>query len=488
MDSRGAILRYKKDKSDKDIAKFIIKCFLTKNFDSILTVVKGLPEINGDLPLETDDLKASFLWTAVLFNDLYVTRELLYRGNCNVNTLGSCKSQDFNNVTPLYVACSLGEDYYWIFRTLVSKSDTTRDSLMTVVARCNTECNCIEMWNWLLFYGANVDDTDTGGNTALHWAILKNKYKCIEYLLYCRADPYIKNDDQENALILFVTKLAQRYDDDDDDDGDDDDIESKMKLLNFFILALEKYNYYFNYNVIYELFGALNNNLHRKKDIWRKSLEKGTEKTIIEPDEKLLSVIGDDKREFKTHEDLDDINSDIDYAIQDVFICQRVLSHGHPLNILSLKKLLNYDNGLKMLTYLLEYIFSDDDKEIYYVINSFPKYRMNCFTFDEVYNFMDKFLRKLVRRKLFMGNEDDMSCFYFLKAIEELCDLIYKIYETFGADEMKSDKLKYFLKEKLFKANLESFGIDKKFPITIFSLLKKYADRDISFYNVLISL
>lgn len=58
----------------------------------------------------------------------------------------------------------------------------------------------------LIKLNANPHMVDTTGNTALHWAVVKNKMRIIEILLYFGADPNQKNKTGASSFMLSAIK------------------------------------------------------------------------------------------------------------------------------------------------------------------------------------------------------------------------------------------------------------------------------------------
>ena len=489
---KQVVSQYKRNKNDKFIAEYLLQYFLNHETNSLMDVVNNLPYISGDLQLENDDIKASFLWMAVFSNNVLLTKKLLYNGNCNINTIGTYKTENFINVTPIFIACSLGNDYIEMFHTLLTnctKTNTIDQNGYTPLMKTvfyNNEFNSIEICNWLLFHNADINMKDNKGNTVLHWAIFKNKYKYFAYLLHRQADPFIKNKNKDNSIISFIINLVQYRDDGNDDDHND--IELKISLLDFLIKELEKNNH-ICHNVIYELFGAIlfPTNIYTQKMIWSKSLEKSMEKVTIE-DKKLLNVIGYNKYEFKTREDLNRVVSELDCMIQSTFICQRILSKGHPLIMKNLKRIIyyyenneNFTDFMNMLMYLLEYIDDNDDEGIHYIIYFFSIDILNKCDFIDIFNFINDFSKKLIKRRdrimEITSTTLEINWKSHYGAIYHLCSVIYDLYHTFKHDKTYLKKLKNFLEKKLIPANLEVLEIYGSYKV-------KYSVLDILTHKI----
>ena len=372
------------------IGNFIMERFLSKKFNDIVDIVNSLPHINGDLQLKKDDnVKVTLFWLVVLMNDTSLTSILLDRGNCDVNTLGTYKSRKFFQATPLYVACALGRKYIKIITILLEecKADvniTDRDGytplMKTTICSLLNPQDAIEITNILIFYGANVNYAveKSGGNTALHYALEygnnNNNYEHAKYLISRGADPFnIKNSANANAVILFAIYLAKKHDEylDDDDDECAEEFEAKKVILQGFVNELVKSRYFEDgddhVETLFRLFGAAFYPfiVRYKKYFWLNAIDyrERRRKKVLNTsvaDKRFSDIVGTDKCEFQTFDDLKLIESKIDCLIQSIFISQRILGPKHGLTIELLRELcLEYEEDKRRL--LSQYIKEIDN-------------------------------------------------------------------------------------------------------------------------------
>ena len=354
---------HKKPHDKIAIGNFILEQFLNKNFNDIVNIVNSLPHINGDLRLIKDDnINVTLFWLAVLMNDASLVSILSDRGDCNVDILGTYKSRKFFRATPLSVACAFGREYMNVITTLLEKCKadvniTDNDGYTPLIRMTTTLLNpreAIDISNILIFYGANINYAiPDSGNTALHCALeqgnnnnTNNHYEYAKYLITRGADPInIKNATNVNALIKFAIYVAKQHDEYlDDDDGKEEEFEAKKVNLTTFIKALKK-NCYFkededDIETLFRLFGAAYSPfiIKYKKFFWLNAINPHQRKkqkplNYLYNDDDFLNIVGEDKCEFQTIEDLNLIESIIDCLIQSIFIFQRILGPKHDLTI-----------------------------------------------------------------------------------------------------------------------------------------------------------
>ena len=120
----------------------------------------------------------------------------------------------------------------------------------------------------------------------------------------------------------------------------------KKEKLRVFIneLIKSKYSKPEDIEMIYRLFGAAfhpPNKVTCKKIFWTSAIKYqdrkipflNRKKITFNEDENFLDIVGRDKYEFKTLEDINLIRSEIDGLIQSIFICQRFLGPKHKMTI-----------------------------------------------------------------------------------------------------------------------------------------------------------
>jgi ankyrin repeat protein len=127
---------------------------------------------------------------------IYSNSNTIY--NCSVNT--KCKG-----FTRLMHAIAYNLENYIITETdlkeINKKNELGWTALMICCANDSNNINLID----LLKNGANVNLKNIGGNTALIFAVIKQKITFIQLLLEYAADPNIKNNDGWSALLVSCT-------------------------------------------------------------------------------------------------------------------------------------------------------------------------------------------------------------------------------------------------------------------------------------------
>ena len=362
------------EEETKSVDNIILNFFLKKKYKNIYTLVDKLQYIDGNLQLDDDDnnIKVSLFWLAVLMNDVSLMSLLLKRGNCNVNTLGTYKSRNFFKATPLYVACALGYKFMdAIVILLKNKADVNITDKYGYTPLIKTICStkpleAITIANYLLLYNADINHTDIDGNTVLHYSIaysngLYNLY--ARYLIRRGADPInikSKTFSNLNAGMLYIIPLAQHFNDDDDDVDDDFKIMCLMSFIDK-ILVKSKYSTLKDVETMYRICGAAFNSSSSsssdkfnvmKKYFWKKALEYRKDEEKEEEEEEggryykhFSNIIGKDKYEFRTIQDVELINSKIDNLIQSIFISLRILGPTHGLTRNLLEQLLEEEDS-----------------------------------------------------------------------------------------------------------------------------------------------
>jgi ankyrin repeat protein len=63
----------------------------------------------------------------------------------------------------------------------------------------------------LIKFGANVDDEDFVGRTALHLAAGNNYLEAVKFLLYESANPFKTNREGKTPINLTTNSLIKRY-------------------------------------------------------------------------------------------------------------------------------------------------------------------------------------------------------------------------------------------------------------------------------------
>ena len=358
----GVMQQQQQQEETISIGNIILNFFLDKKFKEIYILVDKLQYIDGNLQLDNDDnINVSLFWLAVLMNDVSLMSLLLKRGNCNVNALGTYKSRNFFKVTPLYVACASGYKYMnAIVILLKNKADVNITDIYgytpfikAIIGSGTKPTEAITIAKYLLLYNADINYTDIYGNTVLHYSITcsNNLYNlCARYLIRQGADPInIKSQtfSNLNAGMLYIIHLAQH-------DNIDDDLKF-MYLMSFIDKSLVNSKYSTNKEIetMYRICGAAFNPSsssdkfnEKKKCFWKKALECLKDDDDDEREgggiyyKNFSNIVGIDKHEFRTIQDLEMINSKIDSLIQSIFISLRILGPRYWLTKNLLKQLL----------------------------------------------------------------------------------------------------------------------------------------------------
>ena len=214
-----------------------------------------------------------------------ILNELLQRGNCNVNALGTYKDGNFFEATPLYVACALGCDLSIIELLLDNNADPNipdQDGYTPLMATTRyskqnrqQRTRAINIANYLLWRGAYINAVDKlDENTVLHLAIDSGDNLYTRFLIQHGADPFnIKNRYNLNALTLFAKTVAGKK--------IDDGYRLKVNHLKGFINELRQSKHFDEKHIqtVYKLFGVAYYpfNLEYIKSFWKNliTLEKG---------------------------------------------------------------------------------------------------------------------------------------------------------------------------------------------------------------------
>ncbi|CAD8136549.1 unnamed protein product [Paramecium octaurelia] len=118
-------------------------------------------------------------------------------------------AKDSNDQTCLHFACSSGN--FQIAYHLIQKGSylNEQDCDGCTPLMISVKGNLIDIVTLLVYNKANVDRQDFSMNTPLHVALENNSLEIIQILLKYKADPYIKNAENINALQLISNTEQQ---------------------------------------------------------------------------------------------------------------------------------------------------------------------------------------------------------------------------------------------------------------------------------------
>lgn len=168
-----------------------------------------LLERNKDFDLNTTYEGMTLLLRATLGGLVPVVAYLLERGaNPNI--------KNREGMIPLDSVTDLNSD---LFKLLASKTNKDhiaesvpkRKNLLMLDAISAIDKNDINALETLFKQGLEINQTDQGGWTLLHWAVLNKNEKIVKYLLRHKADPSIKSKDDLVPIQLLMSDQSNIF-------------------------------------------------------------------------------------------------------------------------------------------------------------------------------------------------------------------------------------------------------------------------------------
>lgn len=156
---------------------------------------KGLYEVQEDKSIHT----VTPLWCASVAGKLKVV-EVLLRHGANVNSVSDTGS------TPVRSACFM--THTDIVKLLVEYGADIQKSNYNGGTCLINSVQSVELCEFLLKSGANVNAQDIQNKTALHYAIQEHRLDTAKLLLKYGADPYIESRYKDDALQITCLKGA----------------------------------------------------------------------------------------------------------------------------------------------------------------------------------------------------------------------------------------------------------------------------------------
>ena len=124
------------------------------------------------------------------------TVDILLKSNAD-----PCKLDEYHSTTPLHIACERG--FHRIAERLLEAGANVNDCGAglppLIFAITNRHQQCLEV---LLKHKADVNVTDSRGNTALHIAVSNSDATSVNLLLDYGADPFAKTRDDDTLVVL----------------------------------------------------------------------------------------------------------------------------------------------------------------------------------------------------------------------------------------------------------------------------------------------
>ena len=462
------IATYIEKENDKEyLADYLLKYCLNYQYHWFREVVEKL-NIYGDFILENKQkkIKASVFWFAVFsFDERYSSfiNNLISRGNCNINSLGTLTDRQLYDVPPLYVACAL--NYPKCIDILINAGvDANFPNKFGITPLMLAARHRLEDHDELIAdklistHLVNLNAQNNKGNTALHYAIDMRNYKYAGYLIRAGIDPFLKNNNGHDALTLFALTLGHDYDPNYDDDKDS--IQNRKYVLKLFSDELMRKYENINLSKIYYLLGASLEpfDLIWQKRLWKLAL-KSQQRSKIE-DKQFIKVT--DKREFKTDKDIDTIHSEIDSVIQCIFILQRIVEPNDSVIKRRFKLLLRLyiinnkeSKSKKLLEYVLDYNRKHNADNEYKIIKrnlKFIKHFIEDFDFDYIYEIITDIFETFTNL-----NNDENNVDLYNDIILVLSGILYYlfVYCRNSGNVNHLNKLRCFVDEKIAPAKLK---------------------------------
>lgn len=260
---------------------------------------RGQYEVSDDRSVHT----VTPLWCAAVAGK-YSVVDVLVRYGADVNSMSDTGS------TPVRSACYM--THLDIVRLLVThKADIQKPNFNGGTCLINS-VQSVELCEFLLKHGANVNAQDIQCKTALHYAIQEHRFETTKLLLKFGADPFLESRYADDALQTACLKGA-------------------AEIFQFLIDSLP----YSAERIAssFELLGSTlldeHHDSQRALQYWRAACEvrerAGVSKQIQLPKKQYRN-----SSEFVNREELENLSLDLDaMRIQSLIICERILGVEH---------------------------------------------------------------------------------------------------------------------------------------------------------------
>ena len=260
---------------------------------------RGLYEVPDDHSVHN----VTPLWCAAVAGKLKVV-EMLVRFGADVNSVSDTGS------TPVRSACFM--THLDIVKLLVgNKADIQRPNYNGGTCLINS-VQSVELCEFLLQNGANVNAQDIQKKTALHYAIQEHRFETTKLLIKYGANPFLESKYKDDALQTACLKGA-------------------AEIFNYLIDNVE----YSAERVAsaFELLGSTfldeHHDSQKTLQYWRAACDIREKYSLHKPMHKCLNHYGDN-REFLTRSELDIMSLDLDaMRMQSLLICERILGTEH---------------------------------------------------------------------------------------------------------------------------------------------------------------
>lgn len=298
---------------------------------------RGQYEVQDDRSVHT----VTPLWCAAVAGKYRVV-DVLVRYGADVNSMSDTGS------TPVRSACFM--THLDIVKLLVNnKADIQKPNFNGGTCLINS-VQSVELCEFLLQHGANVNAQDIQCKTALHYAIQEHRFETTELLLHFGADPFLESRYKDDALQTACLKGAA---------------EIFQYLIDTLPYSAERIASAF------ELLGSTfldeHHDSQRALQYWRAACEvrekAGTPKQIQLPKKQYRYA-----SEFLERSELESLSLDLDFLrLQSLIICERILGVQHKDMIYKLMyrgaayaDSLQYQHCIDLWKYALELRISKD--------------------------------------------------------------------------------------------------------------------------------
>ena len=471
---------YRESKDINLIKKYLSYCFQfnvkrIKDIFDTFTV-----DINIKFYIYNTSYYASCLWAAVNIGNLDLVTFFLEKG-CNVDE--SCSF----SITPLHLAAYLS--HYEIVKVLI---ETGKANVNTMNKYKTTplmwSCDSLEMCKYLISNSnVKMDLKDNCGKNVLHWALQSESYDCFLYLLQQNGNDLnllfdSNNNDKESAFAKFILSLGFSW---------ELPLESKISTLQKFIVIISHSKKCLA--LTYDLFGATLSSINDKilkKYFWEKSIINIQNKRVLpfsvyedydnyyfwKDDienkhfyfEKFISILDSTviSKECITSDDLNALNSDIDFYIQSILIYMRILNIHHPQihrELLCLancyQRQMSYDKVIDIYVYTLE--ISVMDTSISIMLNEFYDFfhqNLLYVEFETIFHFFCYFIRKftnVIKKEVIKKDWEYTTYYNYDDTLVVLSKIFFLLYSLSLKDDNKAtSELRDFATKYLIPLNL----------------------------------
>lgn len=468
---------YGKTKNKKLLLNnFLNYCFINKKVDDMKSIIDKFKLDNKKILIfnkKNLSFKISLVSISVLWNDKDFVEYVLntnhkYDINSDYSSYYSQRNSflKFENLTPLFIAVKYTKNREIIDLLIQYGADINAKNFTKSIAFINikfknhvTNEERNAYYDFLISRGANINEQDISGNTALNYTIIENNFDVALHLINkCGANPRLLNKNMRNGFMEFIINLNRS----DYHNGNNwvisppynTKIEYVEKLLLITNNEEEK-------NEIYDLFAAcIKNNPFLKANYFNKVKKYKT----LHND--LNSRHYRQKFNLIVRNDMDN-----DLYIPSVKVFNRLLNFydydtviNMILNIINFYEFvrIDYDKCFELFQYVLDVVTDNIEKiNIYYKISAnfvyatlFYKYisfvlrNFPTLNFKNILSTYQNMMYNLIKIKAILDNDENNYSYNLL--IMYIHEFTFYIYKYYFYQEYERNEIEFFISSESY--------------------------------------